>query len=68
MVTGTTLLTRRQAAELLGLAPQTLAVWAIHGRHLPVVKLGRTVRYRRDDLDEFIRSRVRPASATISGT
>jgi len=49
------LLTREQAAEYLNIRPQTLAVWASTGRYaLPMVRVGRAVRYRRADLDLFI--------------
>ncbi len=49
------LLTRQEAATMLGLRPQTLAVWAMTGRNLPYVKLGRkVVRYRREDVEAFI--------------
>jgi excisionase family DNA binding protein len=55
---GPDLLTREQAADYLGVAPQTLAVWAMAKnrphRPLPFVKIGRLVRYRRSDLDAFI--------------
>ena len=59
------LLTRRQAAELLGLSAQTLAVWSMTGRHLPVVKIGRVCRYRREDLDRFIEEGTIPASSGL---
>lgn len=53
------LLTRRAAATYLGLSPITLAIWRSTKRYgLPVVKIGRTVRYRQSDLDEFINKRV----------
>lgn len=46
---------RREAAEYLGVAEQTLAVWACTGRYpLPMVKIGRRVKYRKSDLDRFI--------------
>lgn len=46
---------RREAANYLGVAPQTLAVWACTQRyHLPLVKIGRHVKYRQSDLDAFI--------------
>lgn len=46
---------RREAANYLGVAPQTLAVWACTKRyHLPLVKIGRHVKYRQSDLDAFI--------------
>jgi len=53
------LLTRRQAAELLGLRPQTLAVWASAQRYdLPYIKVGRCVRYRMRDLQAFLKRRT----------
>ena len=53
------LLSRKEAAEYLGVAEQTLAIWKCTQRYaLPVVKVGRLAKYRKIDLDEFIRSRV----------
>lgn len=52
------LLTRNQAAEYLGVTPQTLAVWACTRRYnLPVIKMGRLAKYKLSDLDTFINSR-----------
>lgn len=49
------LLTRVEAAEYLGVTSQTLAVWACTQRYsLPFVKIGRLVKYRLDDLNQFI--------------
>jgi excisionase family DNA binding protein len=49
------LLTSEQAAELLSVSTGTLDVWRCTKRvHLPYVKVGRAVRYRRADLDKFI--------------
>ena len=53
------LLSRKEAAEYLGVSEQTLAIWKCTQRYaLPVVKVGRLAKYRKTDLDEFIRSRV----------
>ncbi len=53
------MLTRPQAAEYIGCRPQTLAVWALTGRYsLPMVKVGRCVRYRKSDLDRWLASRT----------
>ena len=57
------LLTRKEAAAFLGLAEQTLAVWGMSGRHLPVVKVGRSVRYKLRDLQKFVQEQTIPASA-----
>ncbi|MGA2621780.1 MAG: helix-turn-helix domain-containing protein [Thermoguttaceae bacterium] len=44
------LITRAEAAHLLAMRPQTLARWAMDGRHLQVVRIGRSARYRRADV------------------
>jgi len=54
--------TRREAAEMLSLAEQTLAKWAMTGEHLPVIKCGRAVRYRESDILGFIEKNTMPAS------
>jgi len=52
------LLTRNQAAEYLGVKVGTLAVWQSSRRyHLPVVKVGRLIRYLKSDLDQWLASR-----------
>lgn len=59
------LLSRLEAAEYLGVSANTLAVWACTNRYgLPLVKVGRLVKYRLDDLNGFIESRtvgIRPS-------
>lgn len=53
------MLTPEQAAEYLGLKPQTLAVWRSTGRYsIPFVKVGRNTRYRKADLDKFLEQRT----------
>ena len=47
-------LDERQASKVLGMAVQTLRNWR-HQRRGPVyVKLGRSVRYQMDDLENYI--------------
>jgi excisionase family DNA binding protein len=49
------LLTPEEAAQFLGLQVQTLASWRSSGRHaLKFLKIGRTVKYRRSDLENFL--------------
>ena len=53
------LLTRREAADFLGLRAQTLATWAMTGKYnLPTIKVGRSVRYRRSDLERWLAART----------
>jgi len=50
------LLTRKEAADLLGLKPQTLAKWAMTGQHLPVIRIGKkAVRYCSEEIESFIK-------------
>ena len=51
------MMSTEQAAEYLGLNAGTLRVWRSRGRYpdLRFVKVGRMIRYRRDDLDKWIR-------------
>ena len=52
------LLNREQAARYLGVEKETLAIWACEKRYdLPYIKVGRLVRYKTSDLDEFLESR-----------
>lgn len=60
------LLTRAQAAEYLGLKPQTLSIWASTGRYaLRMIKVGRCVRYRKSDLDRFLEERTVTSTAEV---
>ena len=55
----TRLLTRAEAAEFLGVKPQTLAIWATTGRYgLPLIKVGRLAKYRLSDLECFLDQRT----------
>ena len=65
--------TRKAAAEYLvdqgfKVVPETLARWASNGRYaLPLIKIGRLVRYDVKDLDELIEShKVTPGGAESS--
>jgi excisionase family DNA binding protein len=53
------MLTPEQAADYLGVKPQTLAVWRSTARYaVPFVRVGRLVRYRKADLDRFLDRRA----------
>lgn len=52
------LLDTTQAAECLGLVPQTLANWRCQGVGPRYVKLGARVRYRRTDVEAFVRAQL----------
>jgi hypothetical protein len=48
------LLDENQAAAYLRVRPQTLSVWRCRGRGPNFVRIGRLVKYRRIDLDQYI--------------
>ena len=55
----TELISADEAAKFLGVSAGTLAVWRSTKRYfLPFVKVGHLVRYRPNDLSEFISRRV----------
>ena len=54
-----------EAADYLGLQRTTLEAWRCRGGGPRFVKLGRAVRYRQADLDEWIESRIR--ENTVNG-
>jgi excisionase family DNA binding protein len=52
-------LTTPKAAELLRLSPITLAIWRHQGRGPEYILLGRSVRYKRSTLEQFLESNKR---------
>ena len=52
------LLTQEQAAEFLNMKPSTLTTWRALRKGPKYSKVGRSVRYRRSDLVEFVSGRV----------
>lgn len=55
------LLTRKEAAEFLGIKENTLAIWHCSKRYkLPVIKVGRLCKYRSSDLLQFLEERTNP--------
>lgn len=61
------LLTRKQAAEVLGFQPQTLARWKWEGRadRPPEVVIGsRAIRYRASELSRWIAARGEDRNGT----
>jgi excisionase family DNA binding protein len=47
-------LTTKQAAQALGIKPGTLEIWRVRGDGPAFMKIGRAVRYRRDDIEAFM--------------
>ena len=57
--TQTLLLNRKDAAKVLGIKPATLASWVSVKRYdLPIIRVGRSVRYRYADLIVFLERRT----------
>lgn len=54
MNTGRSLLTEREAAELLSISPFTLRTWRLRGTGPRYVRIGAAIRYSCVDLEAFI--------------
>ena len=52
------MMTTAEAAEFLGIAQSTLEKARVVGTGCRFAKLGRTVRYRRSDLEEYLTQRI----------
>lgn len=57
------LLDERKTAKLLGIAPNTLAQWRFSGKvDLPFIRMGRNIRYRVSDIEDFLRRNTKNQS------
>ena len=53
------LMTPLEAAAFLNVRPQTLATWRSSNRYgIPYVKVGHVVRYRRSDLERWLKGQT----------
>jgi len=50
------LLSTEETAEFLGISKNTLYEWIVQKR-IPHIKVGRLVKFKRDDLDEWLKKR-----------
>jgi excisionase family DNA binding protein len=48
------LLSEKEVAILLGVKPQTLAIWRMKQEKLPFVRIGRLVKYQRSAIERFM--------------
>ena len=51
------MLRTREAAGYIGLQKSTLEAWRVRGGGPVFLKLGKAVRYQKEDLDEFLTAR-----------
>jgi excisionase family DNA binding protein len=54
-----------QAAEILGVKKSCLEAWRVRGGGPVFLKLGKAVRYRREDLDQFINGKLRTSTSDM---
>ena len=58
------LLTTAEVSDILGVTEGTLMAWRSTSRYpLPFVKVGRLVKYRSQDIQEFIKQRLRTGTS-----
>lgn len=56
----TKLMTTDEVADLLSVKPATIRKW-VHLQEIPVVRLGRAVRFRADELEKWIDNKSQKA-------
>jgi excisionase family DNA binding protein len=52
------LLTAKETSKMLGVKIQTLACWRMKKEFLPFCRIGRLIRYRKEDIERWIEKRV----------
>jgi len=57
------LINEEGAAKLLTIKPKTLQAWRVNGGGPPFIKIGRSVRYRMKDLEEFMNGGIRRSTS-----
>ena len=48
------LLTPSETANILQITQGTLANWRLEKKYLPYIKVGKSVRYKKDDIEKFL--------------
>lgn len=60
------LIREREAAQRLGVSVKTLQSWRLHCRGPVYAKIGKSVRYRLEDLDAFVQSKlIQPQAGAV---
>ena len=62
------LLTEGEAADFLSLSNRTLQAWRVRGCGPKFVKVGRSVRYQVEDVQEFVSANVHQSTSTLCFT
>ncbi len=57
------LLVEKEAADILRVSFRTLQAWRVIGDGPPYCKIGRSVRYRHQDLLEWVANRIRKSTS-----
>lgn len=52
-----------QVSHYTGIPVSTLAFWRFEGSHMPFIKLGRLIRYRKQDVLDFLNANVFSSTA-----
>lgn len=57
----------QQAADYLGMTAATMNKWRCTGEGPRFMKVGRLIKYRRSDLDEFLQARLCRSTSEFAG-
>ena len=57
------LLDAKEAAKFLGISTSTLAIWRQHKKGPKFVKVGKSVKYKLEDLEKFIKENTQETTS-----
>lgn len=61
------LLSQQDVAPLLGLSTKTLEAWRVRGGGPKFVRVGRLIRYRRRDIQDWLQARTVSSTSEVGG-
>ena len=59
--------TTRELAEMLGVQVNTLEIWRWRGTGPRFIKAGRLIRYREEDIQNWIQANIHGSTSEVSG-
>lgn len=60
------LLNNDETADMLGVSRRTLPVWRVQGRGPKFIKIGKLVRYKREEIDAWMRQHTYDSTSAVS--
>lgn len=61
------IITTKEASTLLGIKPNTLAIWRLQGKSPAYLKIGKNVRYELSEIERFLEASKRTSTSDNGG-